>query len=198
MHVVGIILFVWLLRVLLLVGRVVVALVVVRAMLGVIRDLCTAAPESIVRVWNLTTESNVVCKVRAWKIWDLVFCEPLWRVLGYVVVVTLGLVVGGAAVGALVLRYAEAGIGELALQLSCRPLLLVTLLSAIGNQCVHAPPLVVALAWNVRSPRTQVLDYASSCARPLKLRLNGAKSAILPGCRQTAATRSRTDVPVVA
>jgi hypothetical protein len=144
-HVVSIILFIWLIRVIvhiiLLVSSIIVVLFVIRAMLadipawGHARELCT---ESMLRVWKLTTESSVVCKVRAWKLWDLVFCEQPWRVLGYVVVVTLGLILGGAVAGALVLRYCETGIGELALHVSCKPLLLVTLLSAIGNPCVRS------------------------------------------------------------
>ena len=142
-HVVSIILFIWLLRIILLVSSIIVVLFVIRAMLadipawGRARELCT---ESMLRVWKLTTESSAVCKVRAWKLWDLVFCEQPWRVLGYVVVVTLGLILGGAGAvaGALVLRYCETGIGELALHVSCKPLLLVTLLSAIGNPCVRS------------------------------------------------------------
>jgi hypothetical protein len=197
-HVVGIILFVWLLRVLRLVRRIVVApVVIIGAMLVVIRELGTGAAESTSRVWRLTAESTVLCKVRAAKRWDVVFGEQLWRALGYVVVVTLGLIVGGAVVGALVLRYCEAGgIGELALHVSCKPLLLVTLLSAIGKQCVRSL-FGRSAAWNVRSPRTQVLDYAdcaSSCARPL----NGAERGLLPGCRRTTATLARADVLVVA
>ena len=140
-HVVSIILFIWLFRIILLVSSIIVVLFVIRALLagirawGRARELCT---ESMLRVWKLTTESSVVCKVRAWKLWDLVFCEQPWRVLGYVVVVTLGLILGGAVAGALVLRYCETGIGELALHVSCKPLLLVTLLSAIGNPCVRS------------------------------------------------------------
>ena len=140
-HVVSIILFIWLIRIILLVSSIIVVLFVIRAMLadipawGRARELCT---ESMLRVWKLTTESSVVCKVRAWKLWDLVFCEKPWRVLGYVVVVTLGLILGGAVAGTLVLRYCETGIGELALHVSCKPLLLVTLLSAIGNPCVRS------------------------------------------------------------
>jgi hypothetical protein len=196
-HVVGVILFVWLLRVL-LVRRIVVApVVIIGAMLVVIGDLCTGAAESTSRVWKLTAESTVLCKVRAAKRWDVVFGEQLWRALGYVVVVTLGLIVGGAVVGALVLRYCEAGgIGDLALHVSCKPLLLVTLLSAIGKQCVRSL-FGRSAAWNVRSPRTQVLDYAdcaSLCARPL----NGAERGLLPGCRRTTATLARADVLVVA
>ena len=196
-HVVGVILFVWLLRVL-LVRRIVVApVVIIGAMLVVIGDLCTGAAESTSRVWKLTAESTVLCKVRAAKRWDVVFGEQLWRALGYMVVVTLGLIVGGAVVGALVLRYCEAGgIGELALHVSCKPLLLVTLLSAIGKQCVRSL-FGRSAAWNVRLPRTQVLDYAdcaSSCARPL----NGAERGLLPGCRRTTATLARADVLVVA
>ena len=196
-HVVGVILFVWLLRVL-LVRRIVVApVVIIGAMLVVIGDLCTGAAESTSRVWRLTAESTVLCKVRAAKRWDVVFGEQLWRALGYMVVVTLGLIVGGAVVGALVLRYCEAGgIGDLALHVSCKPLLLVTLLSAIGKQCVRSL-FGRSAAWNVRSPRTQVLDYAdcaSSCARPL----NGAERGLLPGCRRTTATLARADVLVVA
>ena len=196
-HVVGVILFVWLLRVL-LVRRIVVApVVIIGAMLVVIRDLCTGAAESTSRVWKLTAESTVLCKVRAAKRWDVVFGEQLWRALGYMVVVTLGLIVGGAVVGALVLRYCEAGgIGDLAHHVSCKPLLLVTLLSAIGKQCVRSL-FGRSAAWNVRLPRTQVLDYAdcaSSCARPL----NGAERGLLPGCRRTTATLARADVLVVA
>jgi hypothetical protein len=197
-HVVGVILFDWLLRVLRLVRRIVVApVVIIRAILVVIRELRTGAAESTSRVWRLTAESTVLCKVRASKLWDVVFGEQLWRALGYVVVVTLGLIVGGAVVGALVLRYCEAGgIGELALHVSCKPLLLVTLLSAIGKQCVRSL-FGRSAAWNVRSPRTQVPDYAdcaSSCARPL----NGAERGLLPGCRRTTATLARADVLVVA
>jgi hypothetical protein len=93
----------------------------------------------------------VLCKVRASKLWDVVFGEQLWRALGYMVVVTLGLIVGGAVVGALVLRYCEAGgIGDLALHVSCKPLLLVTLLSAIGKQCV---PSLLAVARHGTSGR---------------------------------------------
>ena len=196
-HVVGVILFVWLLRVLRLVRRIVVApVVIIGAMLVVIRELGTGAAESTkTRVWRLTAESTVLCKVRASKLWDVVL--QLWRALGYMVVVTLGLIVGGAVVGALVLRFCEAGgIGDLALHVSCKPLLLVTLLSAIGKQCVRSL-FGRSAAWNVRLPRTQVLDYAdcaSSCARPL----NGAERGLLPGCRRTTATLARADVLVVA
>jgi hypothetical protein len=102
-------------------------------------------------------------------------------------------IVGGAVVGALVLRYCEAGgIGELALHVSCKPLLLVTLLSAIGKQCVRSL-FGRSAAWNDRSPPTQVPDYAdceSSCARPL----NGAERGLLPGCRRTTATLARAVV----
>jgi hypothetical protein len=174
-----------------------IPVVIIGAMLVVSHDLGTGAAEPTSRVWRLTAESTVLCKVRAAKLWDVVFGEQLWRALGYVVVVTLGLIVGGAVVGALVLRYCEAGgIGDLALHVSCKPLLLVTLLSAIGKQCVRSL-FGRSAAWNVRSPRTQVLDYAdcaSSCARPL----NGAERGLLPGCRRTTATLARADVLVVA
>ena len=138
----SIILFIWLIRVIILVSFITVVLFVIRAMLDVIQArarVCELCTESVLRVWEFTTESTVMCKVRASEVWDIVFCEQLWRALGYVVVVTLGLIVGGAVVGALVLRYCEAdGIGDLALHVSCKPLLLVTLLSAIGNPCVRS------------------------------------------------------------
>jgi hypothetical protein len=140
-HFVSIILFIWLIRVIILVSFITVVLFVIRAMLDVIHArarVCELCTESVLRVWEFTTESTVMCKVRASEVWDIVFGEQLWRALGYVVVVTTGLILGGAVVGALVLRYCQTGLGELLLHVSCKPLLLVTLLSAIGNPCVRS------------------------------------------------------------
>ena len=141
MHFVSIILFIWLIRVIILVSFITVVLFVIRAMLDVIQArarVCELCTESVLRVWEFTTESTVMCKVRASEVWDIVFCEQLWRALGYVVVVTTGLILGGSVVGALVLRYCQTGLGDLLLHVSCKPLLLVTLLSAIGNPCVRS------------------------------------------------------------
>jgi hypothetical protein len=126
-HFVSIILFIWLIRVIILVSFITVVLFVIRAMLDVIHArarVCELCTESVLRVWEFTTESTVMCKVRASEVWDIVFGEQLWRALGYVVVVTTGLILGGAVVGALVLRYCQTGLGELLLHVSCKPLLL--------------------------------------------------------------------------
>jgi len=140
-HFVSIILFLQLTPVIIIVGFITVVLFITRIILDVIQArarVCELCAESVLRVWEFTTESTVMCKVRASEVWDIVFCEQLWRAVGYVVVVTTGLLLGGSVVGAFVLHYCQTGPDELLLHVSCKPLLLVTVLSAIGNPCVRS------------------------------------------------------------